>query len=56
MWPYTDHSEEEYYKVIEFVQDYARALGAKYICSKLQKFTTISGDDDPVCETLFDTE
>ena len=52
MWPYTNHSEEEYNKAIEFVQNYAQSLGAKYICSKLQKFTTISGDDDPVCETL----
>ena len=52
MWPYTNHSEEEYNKAIEFVQNYAQSLGAKYICSKLQKFTTISGDKDSVSETL----
>ena len=52
MWPYTNHSEEEYNKAVEFVQDYAKSLGAKYICSKLQKFTTISGDKEPVNETI----
>ncbi len=51
MWPYTDHSEEEYKKAVEFVQTYAQSLGAEYICTKLEKFTTISGDGDPVSET-----
>ena len=27
MWPYDDHSEEEYYKAIRFVEDYAVSLG-----------------------------
>ena len=52
MWLYTNHSEEEYNKAMGFVQEYAQSLGAKYICSKLQKFTTISGDQEPVQETL----
>ena len=52
MWPYTDHSEEDYKKAVEFVQKYAQSLGAKNICSKLQKFTTITGDQNPVQETL----
>lgn len=52
MWPYTEHSEEDYKKAVEFVQKYAQSLGAKYICSKLQKFTTINGDQNPVQETM----
>ena len=40
MWPYKNHSEEEYNKVIEFVQAYAVSLGAEYVCSKTEKFTT----------------
>lgn len=41
MWPYNDHSEEDYYKAIEFVENYAVSLGAKFVCEKNQKFTTI---------------
>lgn len=52
MWSYTEHSEEDYKKAFEFVQKYAQSLGAKYICSKLQKFTTITGDQNPVQETF----
>lgn len=52
MWPYTEHSEEDYKKAVEFVQKYAQSLGAKYICSKLQKFTTIIGDGDSIQETV----
>ena len=52
MWPYIEHSEEDYKKAVEFVQKYAQSLGAKYICSKLQKFTTITGDQNPVQETM----
>ena len=44
MWPYNDHSEEDYYKAIEFVENYAVSLGARFVCEKNQKFTTISGD------------
>ena len=33
MWPYKIHSEEEYNKVIEFVQEYAVSLGAEYVCT-----------------------
>ena len=40
MWPYKNHSEKEYYRVIEYVQSYAETLGAEYGCSKLQKFST----------------
>ena len=40
MWPYKNHSEKEYYRVIEYVQSYAETLGAEYVCSKLQKFST----------------
>lgn len=46
MWPYKNHSEEEYYRVIEYVQSYAESLGAEYVCSKLQKFTTYWNDKD----------
>jgi hypothetical protein len=44
MWPYNDHSEEEYYKAIRFVEDYAVSLGAEYVCTKEEKFTTFAGD------------
>ena len=27
MWPYTEHSEEEYNKAIDFVLQYAESLG-----------------------------
>ena len=52
MWPYADHSELEYDKAIEFIEQYAQSLGAKYICSKLQKFTTISDNQDTIQEAL----
>ena len=52
MWPYTDHLEEDYKNSIGFLQKYAQSLGAEYICSKLEKFTTISGEGDPIHETL----
>ena len=29
------------YKAIEFVENYAVSLGAKFVCEKNQKFTTI---------------
>ena len=44
MWPYNDHGEDDYYKAIKYVENYAVSLGAKYVCEKEQKFTTISGD------------
>lgn len=44
MWSYDDHSEEEYYKVIRFVENYAVSLGAEYVCIKEEKFTTSLGD------------
>ena len=52
MWPYTEHSEEEYNKAVDFVLQYALSLGAKYICTKQEKFTTISGDENPIQENL----
>ena len=44
MWPYDNHSEEEYYKAIKFVEDYAVSLGAEYVCTKEEPFTTYVGD------------
>jgi len=29
MWPYNDHSEDDYYKAIKYVENYATSLGAK---------------------------
>ena len=37
---------------MKYVQDYAQSLGAKYVCSKLEKFTTISDDNEPIQEIL----
>jgi hypothetical protein len=44
MWPYDDHDENEYYEVIAFVEEYAQSLGAEYICTKEETFTTYSGN------------
>ena len=44
MWPYKIHSEEAYYKAIEFVENYAVSLRAEFIGTREQTFTTISGD------------
>ena len=44
MWPYKHHAEEDYNRVITFVQDYAVSLGAKLMVSKEEKFTTYAGD------------
>lgn len=44
MWPYEDHSEEEYERVISFVEEYAVSLGAKLVDSKEEAFTTYAGD------------
>lgn len=52
MWPYTEHSEEEYNKAIDFVLQYAESLGAKYICTKQKKISTISGNEKPIQEIL----
>lgn len=41
MWPYKNHSKTEYYRVVEFVQNYAESLGAEYVCTKSEKFTTV---------------
>ena len=51
MWPYIEYSEE-YNRAIEYVKTYAQSLGAKYVCSKLEKFTTISDDNEPIQEIL----
>ena len=40
MWPYEDHSEIDYTKVLEFVENYAVSLGAQFICTKEEKITT----------------
>ena len=29
MWPYNDHGEDDYYKAIKYVENYAASLGAK---------------------------
>ena len=29
MWPYKNHLKTEYYRVVEFVQNYAESLGAR---------------------------
>lgn len=52
MWPYKNHSEEEYIKVIEFVQDYSVLLGAEYVCSKTEKFTTYWREDYAIQENV----
>ena len=52
MWPYKNHSEEEYNKSIAFVQDYAQTLGAEYVITKIEKFTTITGNQKHVTELL----
>ena len=44
MWPYKNHSEEQYYKTIEFLEEYALSLGAEYICTQEERFVTCSGD------------
>ena len=44
MWPYENHSEEDYNRAITFVEEYAVSLGAKLVCSKGETFTTYSGD------------
>ncbi len=42
-WPYENHSEEDYYNAVDFVEKYAESLGAKFICTKEEKFNTYSG-------------
>ena len=51
VWPYDDHSEEEYLKVIQFVEDYVVSLGTEYVCTKEEKFTTVA-DDETITEVL----
>ncbi len=43
-WPYEDYSEDDFNRAVEFVEEYAESLGAKYICTKREKFTTFSGE------------
>jgi hypothetical protein len=50
MWPYKNHSEEQYNKTIGFLEDYALSLGAELVCIKKEKFTTISGNNTIVKE------
>ena len=50
MWPYKNHSEEQYNKTIRFLEDYALSLGAEFVCIKKEKFTTISGNNTIVKE------
>ena len=45
MWPYKNHSENEYYKTIAFIEEYVLTLGAVFVCTKSEKFTTVSVDD-----------
>ena len=40
MWPYDDHNETNYNKALEFVENYSVSLGAQFICTKEEKFTT----------------
>ena len=51
MWPYSNHSEEDYYKAIEFVENYALSLGAEYVCTKEERFSAFSGDKEIVEES-----
>jgi hypothetical protein len=51
MWPYKNHSEEKYYKTIEFIEEYVLSLGAVFVGKESEKFTTYSGNDI-ICETL----
>ena len=44
MWPYRDHDEEEYNRVLRFVEEYAVSLGAELVGSKQETFTTFAGD------------
>lgn len=44
MWPYRDHDEEEYNRVLRFVEEYAVSLGAELVGSKEETFTTFAGD------------
>ena len=44
MWPYEDHDEEEYNRVISFVEEYAVSLGAKIVGTREETFTTYVGD------------
>lgn len=44
MWPYEDHDEAEYNRVIKFVEEYAISLGARLVGSKEETFTTYAGD------------
>ena len=46
MWPYENHKEEDYYKAIEYVENYAVSLGAEFVCNYKEKFTTLSGDNE----------
>ena len=45
MWPYKNHSEEQYNKTIGFLENYALSLGAEFVCIKEEKFTTFSGNN-----------
>lgn len=44
MWPYRKHKKKDYEKAIEFIEQYAVSLGAKFVGTKKEKFTTIAGD------------
>lgn len=44
MWPYEDHDENEYKRVLRFVEEYAVSLGAKPVDIKGETFRTLVGD------------
>ena len=44
MWPYKDHDENEYNRVIDYLEKYAVSLGAEFVGTKEEHFTTCSGD------------
>ncbi len=44
MWPYEDHNQEEYYRVIESIEEYTVSLGTKLVDFKEETFTTYAGD------------
>jgi len=50
MWIYDNHSEEEYKKIMKRVEEIAVELGAEFVCTRKDKFTTNIGDTQIVEE------
>lgn len=45
MSSFNDRIDEEYNKSVEFVLCYAESLGAEYVCTGTEQFTTVSGGE-----------